>query len=78
MTVQITIRNVPPAVRNELASRAAHEGKSMQRYLLELLERTVAHPSMAVLMERIRKRAQAAGTRVSVEAILEARDADRR
>ena len=50
MTVQITIRNVPPAVRNELASRAAHEGKSMQRYLLELLERTVAHPSMAVLI----------------------------
>lgn len=78
MTVQITIRNVPPAVRNELASRAALEGKSLQKYLLALLERTVSRPSMAVLMERIRKRAQAAGTRVSVEAILEARDADRR
>ena len=50
----------------------------MQRYLLELLERTVAHPSMAVVMERIRKRKRAAGSHVSVEAILEARDADRR
>lgn len=78
MTVQITIRNVPPAVRNELASRAACEGKSMQRYLLELLEQTVAHPSMAVVMERIRKRKRAARSHVSVDAILEARDADRR
>lgn len=78
MTVQITIRNVPPAVRNELASRAALEGKSLQKYLLALLEQTVARPSMAVLMERIRKRKREAGSRVSVEAILEARDADRR
>lgn len=78
MTVQITIRNVPPAVRNELASRAALEGKSLQKYLLALLERTVARPSMEVLMERIRKRKKAAGVRVSVEDILAARDADRR
>lgn len=78
MTVQITIRNVPPAVRNELASRAALEGKSLQKYLLALLERTVARPSMEVLMERIRKRKKASGVRVSVEDILAARDADRR
>ena len=75
-TVSVTIRGVPRGVRNELASRAALEGKSMQRYLLALLERTVARPSMAALMERIRKRAQAAGTRLSVETILGTRDGD--
>lgn len=75
-TVSITIRGVPLELRNELASRAALEGKSMQRYLLTLLERTVARPSMAALMESIRKRAQAAGTRLSIEAILGTRDGE--
>ena len=78
MTVQITIRNVPQSVRNELASRAALEGKSLQKYLLALLEQTVARPSMAALMREIRERKRAMGTRVSVEAILEARDSGRR
>ena len=76
-TVRITIRRVPRGVRNELASRAAHEGKSMQRYLLDLLEETVARPTMAEVTERIRKRKRAAGSHVSVAAILEARDAGR-
>lgn len=75
-TVAITIRGVPLELRNELASRAALEGKSMQRYLLTLLERTVARPSMAALMESIRKRAQAAGTRLSIETILGTRDGE--
>ena len=78
MTVQITIRKVPRSVRNELASRAALEGKSLQRYLLDLLEETVSYPSPAMLMEEVRKRVKAAGTRIPVAEILEARDADRR
>ena len=77
MTVSITIRKVPRSVRNELASRAALEGKSMQKYLLALLEQTVARPSMEVLMRRIRAQKRAAGTRVSVADILEARDSGR-
>ena len=77
MTVSITIRKVPRGVRNELASRAALEGKSLQKYLLALLEETVARPSMAMLMERVRKRVKAEGSSVSVEAILEARDSGR-
>ena len=78
MTVQITIRNVPQSVRNELASRAALEGKSLQKYLLALLEETVAYPSKETLLQRIRERKRATGTSVSVEAILEARDSGRR
>jgi plasmid stability protein len=33
MSVQITIRDVPDAVKDELAARAALQGKSMQEYL---------------------------------------------
>ena len=33
MPVQITIKDVPKEVRNELAVRAASQGKSMQEYL---------------------------------------------
>ncbi len=78
MAVQITIRDVPPETRNELASRAALEGKSLQKYLLALLEQTVAYPPKQVLLKSIRERKRASGTRVSVEDILAARDADRR
>ena len=77
MTVSITIRDVPRSVRNELASRAALEGKSLQKYLLALLEQTVARPSMEALMQRIREQKRAAGTRVSVADILEGRDSGR-
>ena len=77
MAVSITIRDVPRSVRNELASRAALEGKSLQKYLLALLEQTVARPSMEALMQRIREQKRAAGTRVSVADILESRDSGR-
>jgi antitoxin FitA len=33
MRVQITIRDVPERVRDELAGRAAAQGKSMQEFL---------------------------------------------
>jgi len=39
MPIQITIRNVPEKVRDELAARAALQGKSMQEYLRSELER---------------------------------------
>jgi plasmid stability protein len=44
MSVQITIRDVPDAVRDELAARAALQGKSMQEYLRTELERLAARP----------------------------------
>lgn len=78
MGVQITIRDVPKAVKNELASRAAHEGKSMQEYLRSELERMAARPPVEQLLARIRERKQTANTRVSPSEILTHRNADRR
>ena len=56
MNVQITIRDVPGAVRDELAARAALQGKSMQEYLRAELERLAARPPVEKVLERIRER----------------------
>ena len=78
MPVQITIRDVPEEVRDELAARAALRGQSMQEFLRGELERIASRPSLDALRRRVRDRKQASGTRVPPSSILEARDADRR
>jgi plasmid stability protein len=78
MPVQITIRDVPDKVRDELAARAALQGKSMQEFLRAELERLAARPSLDVWLQQVRKRKQATQSRVSARQILEHRDADRR
>jgi plasmid stability protein len=78
MKVQITIRDVPRKVKDELASRAALQGKSMQEYLRGELERLAAHPPVERLLERIRERKATAGTRLSAGEILAHRDSGRR
>ena len=78
MSIQITIRDVPEKVRDELAARAALQGKSMQEFLRAELERLAARPSVEVWLQQVRRRKRAAQTRISSEKILEARDADRR
>ena len=78
MPVQITIRNVPDDVRNELASRAARRGQSMQEFLRGELERIASRPSNDVWLQEVRRRVEASGTRVTASEILEARDADRK
>lgn len=78
MGVQITIRDVPEDVRDELASRAARARKSMQEYLKEELERLAARPSVSTWLERVRERKRAANRRVLPALILKQRDADRR
>ena len=78
MPVQITIRDVPEAVRDAIAVRAARQRQSMQGFLRGELERIASRPSAAEWLERIRERKSAAGTRVSVASILRARDADRK
>jgi plasmid stability protein len=77
MSVQITIRDVPEKVRDELAARAALQGKSMQEYLRAELERLAARPSVDAWMEQVRKRKRASQTRVSLGQILRLRDVDR-
>jgi hypothetical protein len=78
MRVQITIRDVPGAVRDELAARAALQGRSMQEYLRAELERLAARPPIERVLERIRERKAISATRVTAEEILAHRDADRR
>lgn len=78
MSVQITIRDVPEKVRDELAARAALQGKSMQEFLHAELRRMVARPSIDSWLEQVRKRKRASQGRVSAEEILRNRDADRR
>lgn len=79
----ITIRDVPPDVRDELAARAARaarSGRSLQEYLRAMLIDTASRPSVDDVLARARARARvaAAGTRVDAAEILAARDADRR
>jgi hypothetical protein len=78
MRVQITIRDIPGEVRDELAARAALQGKSMQEYLRAELERLAARPPVEKVLERIRERKATAGTRITPAEILASRDADRR
>lgn len=78
MPTQITIRNVPDEVRNELAARAARAGQSMQEYLREELERLAKRPSLDEWLMRVRQRKGLAPRRVSPDQILELRDAERR
>ena len=76
--VAITIRDVPNEARDELAARAAREGKSLQEYLRGLLLETVARPSVADVIARARRRVAATGVEVDAQTILDARDAERR
>jgi plasmid stability protein len=78
MGVQITIRNVPEAVKEELATRAALQGRSMQEFLRAELERLAARPPVEQLLTRIRDRKRTAQTRISASEILAHRNADRR
>ena len=77
MAVQITIRDVPNTVRDELAVRAAFQRQSMQEFLRGELERIVSRPSVDVWLQEVRQRKAAMGTHVPTSAILAARDADR-
>jgi len=78
MPVQLTIRDVPEKVRDELAARAALKGKSMQEYLRAELERLAARPSVDAWLEQVRKRKRASQTRVSAGQILKERNDERR
>jgi plasmid stability protein len=78
MAVQITIRDVPESVRDELAARAARQGKSMQEFLRLALERMAARPSIEAWLDGVRRRKEVTRSRVTARDIVRARDADRR
>jgi plasmid stability protein len=78
MATAITIRDVPDETRDELASRAALSGRSLQEYVRFQLIELARRPDAEVLLTRVRDRKQRIGSRLSVESILGHRDADRR
>ncbi len=80
MKVRIVIEDVPEDVRDGLVRRAELRGKSLREFLLGELEQLALYPTASnkEWMEKVRARVEASGTNVSAEAILRARDADRR
>ena len=54
MPVNITIRNVPDEVRDELAARAARSGRSLQEFLSAEFVRIASTPSAADAAVRAR------------------------
>ena len=77
MVVRITVPDVPEAVRDELAARAALANKSMQAYLREELEQLASKPSIDRWLERVRGRLAISRTRMPAENILHHLDAVR-
>jgi hypothetical protein len=77
MSIQITIRNVSERTCDELAARAALQGKFMREYLRAELERIASRPSLEIWLEQVRQRKCASRTRVSAARKLRARDAER-
>ena len=77
MPVQITIRNVPEEVRDELASKAALEHQSLQGYLHNELVRIASRPTIKGWLHTVRERKWSSGARVSASTILSFRDSDR-
>jgi antitoxin FitA len=78
MSVVITVRDIPDAVRDELAARAGRAGKSLQEYLRGMFVDVAARPTVDDVIARARARVTATGARADAKSILAARDADRR
>lgn len=78
MPINITIRDVPEKVRDELAARAASQGRSMQEFLRQTLERLAARPTAESWLRQVRARKRAGQTKVTADQIIKSRDTDRR
>jgi plasmid stability protein len=78
MSTSITVRDVPDQTRDELASRAALTGRSLQEYLRAKLVELARHPDAEALAATIRARKAASGSVVPADRIIAHRDADRK
>ena len=74
----ITIRDVPQETRDELAARAARSGRSLQQYLRQELIDLASFADQKALMAEVRERKQQFPGTLTIEDILEYRDAGRR
>lgn len=78
MGTAITVRDVPDQTRNELASRAALSGRSLQEYLRAKLIELAGQPDADSLVARIRARKAEHAVTIPADQILAHRDEDRR
>jgi hypothetical protein len=78
MSTAITVRDVPDQIRNELASRAALSGRSLQEYLRAKLIELAGQPDADTLVARIRARKASHAVIIPAGQILADRDEDRR
>ena len=74
----ITVRDVPDSARDELASRAARSGRSLQEYLRKELIDLASRPDPEALAGRIVERKRRTNTTLSGAKIIKHRDAGRR
>ena len=60
MAPLLQIRNVPDEARRALKARAAARGESLNAYLLKLIDREVARPTVGDVLDRAARRAERA------------------
>lgn len=60
MASLLQIRNVPDETRRALKARAAARGQSLNTYLLEVIRREVARPTVEEVLDRAAHRAERA------------------
>jgi antitoxin FitA len=63
----LQIRGVPEETRRALKARAAESGRSLNSYLLDLVNQEASRPTVAEVLERAARRAErAAGSALDV------------
>lgn len=75
MSSLLQIRDVPEAARRGLKARAAARGQSLNAYMLDVIDREVARPTVAEVLERAVQRAERATA--SAVAVLDAERTER-
>lgn len=68
----LQIRNVPDDARRALKARAAARGESLNAYLLSVLDREIARPTVAEVLDRAARRSDRAAVS-AVDVLDEAR-----
>ena len=73
MASLLQIRDVPDEARRALKARAASRGQSLNTYLLDLIERDVARPTVQEVLDRAARRAGRA-TASAVDVVAQRRE----
>lgn len=71
----IQVKNVPPDLHDALRRRAADEGLALQDYVLLVIRRDLARPSLRQWLEEIRRQPIVPGLPSAAEEIRAERDA---